>query len=466
MTGDREPTLAARVEPNQPQARRSAAVLITLYIHLFPALHRTIFSFLFGSPEKQTRISTTMLVSLIACPSSLADANSVENPLNREPPIKELVREFITEASTAYDRNHSAFPHIDGETFRLRVDGGVRNVLELSIDTLRNDFSQHEVISALQCAGNRRHTMRTKVKEVDGIDWNDGAVCNCTWRGPLLADILAKANISMEGNVHVAFNCFQADCQDDTFYGSSIPLERCMDKSKQVILALEMNGRPLTINHGFPLRAVMPGIAGARWTKWLDHITVQCTESLNYYMQKDYKILPPCVETKQQALEYWPRVPAIQGLPINSIIAYPESNTTISPKELTAEGELEVCGYALPQADDGPVVKVEVSADGGKSWAEAEIVFPPNREWDTPEGKTKYKWAWAIWKYKLPQAKKITQETTIWSRATDAGGNTQDGTIPWNYRGVAYNAYGEATGLQIWDNRQKELVNGVGGLKL
>jgi sulfite oxidase len=222
-----------------------------------------------------------------------------------------------------------------------------------------------------------------------------------------------------------------------------------------------MNGHPLTINHGFPVRAVLPGIAGARWTKWLDNITVQAEESKNYYMQMDYKILPPFVETKQQAMEWWPRVPPIQGLPINSVIAYPEPNSTV---QLTAEGGFDVGGYALPQGDDGPVVKVEVSTDSGQSWDEAEIVAPQNREWDTPEGKEKYRWAWALWKYTVPKekARKITEETKIYSRATDAGGHMQDGSIPWNYRGVAYNAYGETTGLKIGE----PLVNGVDALKI
>ncbi|KAF8253032.1 molybdopterin binding oxidoreductase [Wilcoxina mikolae CBS 423.85] len=389
---------------------------------------------------------------------------SVEKPLNREPPIRDLVGAFITNASTAYDRNHGPLPHINGENFLLHISGAISKPIELSIATLRNSFPQHEVIAALQCAGNRRHTMRTKVKEVDGIDWNDGAVCNCTWRGPLLSDILTHAGLTIPAESgHVHFNCFQTDVQDDDYYGASIPLSRCLDKSKQVILALDMNGTELTINHGFPLRIVIPGVAGARWTKWLDKIKVETRESENFYMQRDYKILPPCVVTKEQALEYWPKVPAIQGMPINSIVAYPEPETTVSAD---IHGELEVCGYALPQEDAGPVVRVEVSSNLGETWSEAEIVFPAKKELETEEGRKKYKWAWVIWKYKMPkhQVQRIAKETKIWSRATDLGGNRQDGTIPWNYRGVAYNAYGETEGLQVCG--VEKIVRGVGGLKL
>lgn len=88
---------------------------------------------------------------------------SVEEPLNREPPIKELVHNFIS-IDDQYDRNHGPIPHINAEDHFIRVDGNVCNELELSMDQLRCHFKQYEIVSALQCAGNRRHTMRTLLK--------------------------------------------------------------------------------------------------------------------------------------------------------------------------------------------------------------------------------------------------------------------------------------------------------------
>ena len=95
---------------------------------------------------------------------------------------------------------------------------------------------------------------------MDGIDWKDGAVCNCRWSGPLLADVLAHCGLTLprDADAHVTFNCHQTDVQDDEFYGSSIPLSRCLDPSKKVLLALDMNGKPLDVNHGSPLRLVAP----------------------------------------------------------------------------------------------------------------------------------------------------------------------------------------------------------------
>lgn len=213
-----------------------------------------------------------------------------------------------------------------------------------------------------------------------------------------------------------------------------------------------MNGSPLSINHGAPLRVVLPGIAGARWTKWLDRITIQRHESTNFYMQQDYKILPPFVETREQAKSYWHLIPPLQEMPINSAIAYPARNEIISADKLI-NGRLEVAGYALPQGDCGPVVKVEVSTDQGTTWDKADILFPEIGD-VAAEGDDKYKWSWAIWKYRLSveATRLVGRETRIWCRALDKAGNMQQRNVEWNLRGVGYNGYGEVKGLEIMDS--------------
>lgn len=109
-------------------------------------------------------------------------------------------------------------------------------------------FRQHKVVCALSCAGNRRHTMRTLVKEVQGIDWGDGAVMNCEWKGPLLRDILTEAGLDIPDSDfdkgHVAFACYQTVCQQDSWYGSSIELRRAMREEAEIILALEVFATP------------------------------------------------------------------------------------------------------------------------------------------------------------------------------------------------------------------------------
>ena len=148
---------------------------------------------------------------------------------------------FITEKN-GYDRNHGPIPYVDTSSYRVKVDGAVRNPLSLSIHELSNSFPQHTVTCALQCAGNRRHTMRTFLKEVDGIDWGDGAVMNCRWQGPRLRDVLQKAGVNERSQEarHVAFACYRTEVQEDSWYGGSIELERGLSEEGEVILALEV----------------------------------------------------------------------------------------------------------------------------------------------------------------------------------------------------------------------------------
>ncbi|KAF2191851.1 sulfite oxidase [Zopfia rhizophila CBS 207.26] len=365
---------------------------------------------------------------------------SVEKPLNREPELSKLVSNFITEEG--YDRNHGPIPHLNASTHRVSIYGSVKNQLSLSIDDLKR-LPQHTVICALQCAGNRRHTMRTKLKEVSGIDWFDGAVMNCEWTGPLLRDVLLKSGINLTKdrlkNAHVAFACFQTPCQDDEWYGASIPLSRALNPDAEVILALEMNGKELTPNHGYPVRVVTPGIAGARSVKWLDRITVQTTESTNFYQQHDYKILPPEADCAEKAKEYWSRVPAIQDMPVNSVIGLPKPDSTITRD---TDGKVEVRGYALPSGEDGPVVRVEVSVDEGKTWTDAELLGAHEAD-----AGVSLRWAWCLWRARVAIEKGNNRR--IVSRATDKGGNVQEKCPKWNFRGVAYNGYGEVGGLEI-----------------
>ncbi|KAK6004645.1 hypothetical protein QM012_008507 [Aureobasidium pullulans] len=356
------------------------------------------------------------------------------DPLNREPPATELVSSFLT-TKDAYDRNHGDIPEIDAFKHHVRVDGAVQNILDLSMSDLKA-MPQHTVVSALQCAGIRRHTMRTAIKEVQGIDWFDGAVMNCKWRGPRLKDILEKAQIilSEEEKGHVAFASHAQTCQEDEWYGASIDLERALEEDKDVILALEMNGEQLTKEHGFPVRVIVPGIAGARSVKWLDRITVQTVESSNYYQQHDYKILPPKAVDSESAEKFWDTTPALQTMPINSAIAVPEPGSKV---ERSAEGMVTVKGFALPSGDGGAVVKVEVSGDEGKTWVEADI------EHDADESR----WSWRLWKASVKM--QAGKGLSIFSKATDAAGETQPQRSQWNLRGVAYNGYGETTDLEI-----------------
>lgn len=194
-----------------------------------------------------------------------------------------------------------------------------------------------------------------------------------------------------------------------------------------------MNDEALTAEHGFPVRVVTPGIAGARAVKWLDKVTVQTVESSNYYQQHDYKVLPPEAVDSETAEQFWHKTPALQSMPVNSVIAIPKAGSTVSR---CADGEVSVKGYALPSGQGGPVVKVEVSTDGEK-WSEAELISHPDDS----------KWSWKLWKASIKM--EAGRERRIYSRATDSSGQTQERSSQWNLRGVGYNGYGEVDGLEV-----------------
>lgn len=194
-------------------------------------------------------------------------------------------------------------------------------------------------------------------------------------------------------------------------------------------LFFQMNGAPLTAEHGFPVRIITPGIAGARAVKWLDRVTVQTVESSNYYQQHDYKALPPEAVDAETAEDFWHKTPAVQAMPVNSVIALPKPGEKVSR---SVEGTITVQGYALPSGEGGPVVSVEVSSDDGKTWSEAEMIH------DADESR----WSWRLWKATIKV--EAGHEVCIFSKATDKSGQTQQKRSQWNLRGVCYNGFGEA----------------------
>ncbi len=196
-----------------------------------------------------------------------------------------------------------------------------------------------------------------------------------------------------------------------------------------------MNGQTLPPQNGYPVRLIAPGVYGCRSVKWLDRITVQEAESCNFYQQRDYKILPPEAVDDASAAQYWSITPALTEVLINSVIATPKDGETVT---LSPEGTIEVKGYAVPQGAQGPVVRVEVSVDDGQTWTDAELIgLPPS----------KGKWCWALWKASV--AVERGSSVSLYSRATDMGGNTQPRVSQWNLRGMGYNGYGSAIGVKV-----------------
>nr|CAD7454698.1 unnamed protein product [Timema tahoe] len=365
---------------------------------------------------------------------------SSKKPFNAEPPLPVLVDSFITPAELFYVRNHLPVPEVDPATYELEVEGVGPETFILSLDDIKK-FPKHTITATIQCAGNRRGEM-SKVKPVKGLNWGAAAIGNATWSGARLRDILLAAGLrdNQPGVTHVQFEGLDSD-PANVSYGASISVEKAMDPCGDTILAYEMNGNPLLRDHGFPIRVVVPGIVGARNVKWLARIIVSEEESCSHWQQNDYKGFCPSVD--------WDTVdftksPAIQELPVTSAICDPMDGSSVE----LHDGNLMVKGYAWSGGGQ-KIVRVDVTADSGDTWHEAELVA---QEGNTRPGRH---WAWTLWCADIPVPAGSSQVlilllvfvcenyVEVWAKAIDSSYNTQPESFRniWNLRGVLSNAY-------------------------
>jgi len=223
-------------------------------------------------------------------------------PFNAETPAQLLVDNFITPNDLFYVRNHLPVPQSvvteAAKTSRseaeVEVSGvGLRRPVRLTIADLRRRFTTYTVTTSLQCAGNRRSDMKADDdRAVRGLPWGIGSVGTARWTGVLLCDMLRYAGAREKDVEHVLFQGRDTDHEGHP-YETSIPAATAFDHRRDVLLAYEMNGQPLPVDHGYPLRVIVPGTIGARQVKWLKRIILSRDESQSFWQQKDYKTVNP-----------------------------------------------------------------------------------------------------------------------------------------------------------------------------
>jgi len=360
-----------------------------------------------------------------------------QKPFNAEPPLTLLVDNFITPTELFYVRNHLPVPEVDNaHQLEVAIFGNDR--LILNVEDLKTKYPQHTVTAVLQCAGNRRSEMN-KVKMVKGIGWAQGAIGNSTWKGPRLRDVLLAAGIKEhEDNEKLQVQFEGQDIDPASMpYGSSIPLSKALDPRCDVILAVEMNGEPLTRDHGFPIRVIIPGTVGARWVKWLTRIDISEEESESHWQRNDYKSFSP--STDWDTVDFT-KAPAIQELPVTSVVCEPLNHQVVS---LDKDGKLALRGYAW-SGGGRSVVRVDVSIDEGKQWHTAQLID------DYTAPSLNRRWAWTRWQASVQPdpaaaaaAAAAAGEREVWVRAVDSSYNSQPENMDhiWNLRGVMAVAY-------------------------
>lgn len=212
-------------------------------------------------------------------------------------------------------------------------------------------------------------------------------------------------------------------------YGASIPLSKALDPRGDVLLAYEMNGEALSRDHGYPLRVVVPGVAGCRSVKWVTKIIASEEESRSFWQRNDYKSFSPSVDWDTVD---WDSAPAIQNMPVTSDICEP------TPGSVIDDDEVVVKGYAWSGGGNG-IIRVDVTVDGGKTWHTADLTKAPQKP-----GRA---WSWALWEVTVPVPKGHKGELVIAAKATDESYNTQPERpdAVWNLRGCACNVWPNVT---------------------
>ena len=330
-----------------------------------------------------------------------------ERPLNAETPADRL-RSWITANDFFFDRNQGGIPEtpIDLDAWQLSITGEVRRPAEISWRQIQR-LPKAIVADTLECSGNSRSLLEDKAH---GNPWTIGGVGNAVWGGVWLRDVLALVEPTDSAS-HVGFEGMDTPLGKSKIkFVRSIPLQKALDST---VLAYEMNGAPLPLKHGFPLRALALGWTGANCVKWLNRIVLTQDPVKGFFMDKVYRVYQ-----KGQAPE---EGPVVAEIPVKTIITQP------APNETLPSGTVVVLGAAY--AGEARIASVDVSFDDGASWSPADLIGP-----DEP-------FAWRQWQYVWEVS--APGDYKIMARATDTEGRCQPLEARWNVLGYGNNGIRE-----------------------
>jgi len=327
-------------------------------------------------------------------------------PLNCETSIPALIGGVVMPNARFYVRNHFDTPRLDPASWRLAVTGLVDRPLRLSLRDLHNMRSE-TLVATLECAGNGRSGFDPPA---DGEQWQLGAVSTAEWTGVPLAEILDRAGLTPQA-VELVFR--GADQGHAAGAAGPIRFERSLPAGdaaqSSALLAYAMNGEPLPLEHGYPLRLIVPGWYAVASVKWLTEIEATGSPFTGFFQAQRY-----VYETQRNGS--LAREP-VRLQHVRSVITQPSAG-----QQVTA-GDLVVRGVAWSGA--APIDKVEVSIGGGP-WQHARLIGPRHR----------HSWQW----WELLTRIDSPGETTLRARATDLAGRTQPDRPVWNRLGYGGNA--------------------------
>ena len=333
-----------------------------------------------------------------------------DRPPQLETPLK-IFRQDYTPNEYFFVRWHlsNILTKIDIDTFRLYVSGEVDKPLALSMDDLKTKFPVDSIVALAICAGNSRSTFDPKVP---GSQWCNGAMGNAVWKGVRLKDILAMAgakpgvkNVSFQGMDKGALLGIPP-------FVKSLSIDHAMDG--EVMIAYEMNGAPIPMLNGYPLKLVVPGWYATYWVGELNKINVLADTFHGFWMDKAYQVAKGSGLTESPDSLSKSTVP-LTSINLHSVFVEPEPGAPVAANQpCTVEG--------LAFNDGSGIEKVELSFDDGKTWVNAKL------------NPVLGKYSWRRWKYDWVPKESGTYHLRV--RATDIAGHTQTDK-QWNRSGYA-----------------------------
>jgi DMSO/TMAO reductase YedYZ molybdopterin-dependent catalytic subunit len=280
----------------------------------------------------------------------------------------------LTATDQFFVRNHFAMPRLDATTWKLTVNGAVDRPLEFSLADLMRMSSQ-TVTAVVECAGNGRVFYEPPR---EGLQWQSGAVGNAAWRGVRLAELIDR--VGVRGNavevVLIGADRGVVDGSKKTAspgpiaFARSLPLDKA--RGEGTLLAYAMNDEPLSHEHGYPLRAVVPGWFGMAWVKWLTAIRIVDRPFLGYWQGRDY------FRWDRSLGE--PHMVPLAAMPVKAQIAQPVQGARLGVGVRARIFGAAWCGEA-------PIRQVQVSTNDGVGWQAATLLA-----FETAH-------AWRLWEY-------------------------------------------------------------------
>lgn len=326
----------------------------------------------------------------------------------------ELLTDFITPNEQFFVCSVIDSPRIDLDTFSLKINGdGVGRPLALTYDALLK-LPSYTVISYLECAGNHRdlfdRVMGQPVAESeDGFGmtkWLTGGVGNAVWTGVSLRTLLEMAELD-PATIEVNAKGLDQEAPEGGI-NRPIPIEKALDPN--TLVAYHMNGEPLPLDNGYPLRLLVPGWVGTNSIKWLGEITASKEAFKVDRNTNHYVFIGPEWEPDGDVLG---EVITTQNI---------KSSLALAWNAVLPGGKTIVRGNA--RSPLAPIAKVEWSDDNGATWQEATLI-PPNLQYSW----CRFEFEWTA----------MVGEQALMTRATDEVGNSQPMEQPFNAEGYLFN---------------------------